>query len=121
MMHKPAVAALTLLVSAAIACSGTFPSESPPNEAGRPGEELFRSLGCVGCHVEGAGEAAPSLEGVYGAEVHLEGGETVLADEAYLRESILSSEARIVSGYQPKTWRCWPATFGRWRFWRPAA
>jgi len=45
----------------------------------------------------------------------------VLADEAYLRESILSSEARIVSGYQPKTWRCWPATFGRWRFWRPAA
>jgi cytochrome c oxidase subunit 2 len=45
--------------------------------------------------------AAPSLEGVYGSEVDLEGGETVVADEAYLRESILSPGAKIVRGYQP--------------------
>jgi cytochrome c oxidase subunit 2 len=49
--------------------------------------------------VEADRVVAPRLEGLYGDEVRLEGGETVVADEAYLRESILLPGARIVDGY----------------------
>jgi cytochrome c oxidase subunit 2 len=65
------------------------------------GEELFRSLGCAECHVQGAEIAAPSLEDLYGEMVKLDTGDTTLADEDYLRESILEPKARIVSGYNP--------------------
>ena len=34
-------------------------------------------------------------------QVTLQGGETVSADETYIRESILNSTAKIVDGYQP--------------------
>jgi cytochrome c oxidase subunit 2 len=37
---------------------------------------------------------------VFGAPVRLTTGETVKADEAYLRESILNPSAKIVAGYQ---------------------
>jgi cytochrome c oxidase subunit 2 len=33
--------------------------------------------------------------------VQLEGGRTVIADEAYIRESILLPRAKIVAGFQP--------------------
>ncbi len=65
------------------------------------GEQIFVSLGCIGCHRLDAPGIGPSLVGVYGSEQTLEGGGTALADEAYLRESILNSSAKIVAGYQP--------------------
>jgi len=49
---------------------------------------------------DGSGPA-PSLAGVYGNTVHLTNGQTVTADDAYIRESILSPAAKIVRGYQP--------------------
>lgn len=65
------------------------------------GEELFTQLGCSGCHVAGAGVRAPALAGVFGSEVRLASGETVVADEAYIRESILFPQEKIVDGYDP--------------------
>lgn len=65
------------------------------------GEQLFEQKGCVSCHGEDARVNAPSLEGVYGAEVQLANGETVTADEEYLRQSILKPQADIVAGYEP--------------------
>jgi cytochrome c oxidase subunit 2 len=38
---------------------------------------------------------------VFGANVLLADGSTVVADEAYIRESILQPKAKIVAGYQP--------------------
>jgi cytochrome c oxidase subunit 2 len=38
---------------------------------------------------------------VFGAKVLLADGSTVVADEAYLRESILQPNAKIVAGYAP--------------------
>jgi cytochrome c oxidase subunit II len=38
---------------------------------------------------------------MYGAQVLLADGSTVVADEAYIRESILQPNAKIVAGYQP--------------------
>jgi len=65
------------------------------------GEALFRSLGCSGCHTPGSSVHAPDLHGVYGHLVQLADGRTVVANEAYLRDSILLPNKDIVAGYSP--------------------
>ena len=68
-------------------------------EAGR---ELFVQFRCNSCH-QGGGTTSrgPPLENLFGRPVKLTDGTTVIADEAYLRESILKPNAKIVAGYQP--------------------
>jgi cytochrome c oxidase subunit 2 len=73
--------------------AGTAPDEAPAVSGGR----LFASLGCITCH----GVQAPSLAGLYGTDVTLADGSRMRADDAYLRESILDSGARVVQGYAP--------------------
>ncbi|MBI3405332.1 MAG: cytochrome c oxidase subunit II [Acidobacteria bacterium] len=68
-------------------------------EAG--GERLFNQLFCNTCHKAGPTQRGPSLDGVYNSKVKLETGETVTADEAYLRESILQPAAKVTAGYRP--------------------
>ncbi len=63
------------------------------------GERLFRELGCSGCHVGSSVVRAPPLEGVFGKPVPLDNGEVVMADEGYLRDSILFPAKQIVGGY----------------------
>jgi cytochrome c oxidase subunit II len=65
------------------------------------GEKLFAEKACVTCHLANGTGRAPSLNGLYDAQVLLAGGATVTADEAYIRESILQPNAKIVAGYQP--------------------
>lgn len=65
------------------------------------GEKLFAEKACNTCHVTNGTGRAPSLNGVYGANVLLADGSTVTADDAYLRESILNPQAKIVAGYAP--------------------
>ena len=64
------------------------------------GEQLFTQLACVTCHISDGTGRGPSLVGVYGSKVTLESGMTVTADETYIRESILTSQAKTVAGYQ---------------------
>ena len=45
--------------------------------------------------------AAPSLVGLYGKHVQLADGRVITADEAYIRESILQPDAKVVAGFQP--------------------
>ncbi len=65
------------------------------------GQKLFQDLACVTCHRADGEGRGPVLEGVYGSKVDLGTGESVLADDAYIRESILSPSAKVVAGYQP--------------------
>ena len=65
------------------------------------GEKLFAEKACSTCHLSNGTGRAPSLNGVYGGTVHLADGSNVTADEGYIRESILFSNAKIVAGYQP--------------------
>jgi cytochrome c oxidase subunit II len=65
------------------------------------GERLFQQFGCVTCHLASGAGQGPSLLGVYGKPVHLSNGQTVTADDAYVRESILNPGAKIVAGYKP--------------------
>ncbi|WP_347331438.1 cytochrome c oxidase subunit II [Marinimicrobium locisalis] len=65
------------------------------------GKALFRSYGCSGCHMGESSVRAPSLDGVYGRSVALANGGIIIADEAYLRDSIMRPQKHIVAGYQP--------------------
>lgn len=65
------------------------------------GEQQFATLGCVTCHREDDKGRGPSLVGVYGKPQQMANGATVIADETYLRESILNPQAKMVQGYQP--------------------
>ena len=65
------------------------------------GAKLFTKLACITCHSGAPGQLGPNLAGVYGHKVKIKGGGEVVADEAYLRESILNSQAKIVEGYLP--------------------
>jgi len=65
------------------------------------GEKLFTELGCVTCHRSDTQGRGPNLVGVFGKPVLLEDGRTVIADENYVRESILEPAAKIVKGFKP--------------------
>lgn len=65
------------------------------------GADLFRELGCSGCHEGASTVHAPRLAGLYGRPVPLQDGTFVIADEAYLRDSILRPRAQVAAGYQP--------------------
>jgi cytochrome c oxidase subunit II len=75
---------------------GAAPAVSPA----AAGEALFQAQGCVSCHAAGSGQRGPHLAGLFGSTVHFEGGGTAVADENYLRESILNPQAHLVAGYQ---------------------
>jgi cytochrome c oxidase subunit 2 len=78
--------------------SGNVSGQTPVEQ----GKDLFENkLGCASCHAGGPQQRGAKLEGIYGHEVKLVGGQTVLADDAYIRESILNPSAQIVEGFQP--------------------
>ena len=70
----------------------------PPAETGAV---LFVSRACNTCHRPDTSARAPILAGLIGRRVALQGGRSVVADEGYVRESILNPQAKIVAGYQP--------------------
>jgi cytochrome c oxidase subunit 2 len=76
---------------------GGKPEDSPM----AAGQKLFTDLVCITCHREDSQGRGPSLANLFGHQVELQGGGKVVADEAYIRESILLPQAKIVAGYQP--------------------
>ena len=73
----------------------------PPRALQETGKQLFSSLGCSTCHRSDVQGRGPNLAGIYNKPVLLEDGRTVVADENYVRESILNPTAKIVSGFKP--------------------
>jgi cytochrome c oxidase subunit II len=64
------------------------------------GRKLFLKLQCVTCHSRET-QKAPLLEDLYMKPVLLTDGRTVIADEAYLRKSILEPAADVVEPWRP--------------------
>jgi cytochrome c oxidase subunit 2 len=84
---------------AAVAAAGGGGAAGPtPAEIGA---KLFQEKACFTCHLQTPGGIAPILTHVPGSEVELASGEKVTADDAYLRESILTPLAKVVKGYPP--------------------
>jgi cytochrome c oxidase subunit II len=66
------------------------------------GQQIYATLGCVSCHgAAGEGGRGPALQGVFGKQVALTNGQNVIADEAYIRESIVNPQAKLVAGFGP--------------------
>jgi len=66
------------------------------------GKEIFQKMACSGCHSEGLktkGMYGPPFQNLYNSERHFEDGTTAVADEKYIRESILTPSAKVVKGY----------------------
>ncbi len=64
------------------------------------GRRVFAQFGCGDCHSATSGKRGPALDDLFGRRVQLASGETVLADENYIRESILNPARRLVAGYE---------------------
>lgn len=78
--------------------SGNAGGETPV----QVGKDLFENkLGCASCHAGGPQQRGAKLEGLFNTEVHLVGGGTAVADEDYIRNSILNPASQVVEGYQP--------------------
>lgn len=77
--------------------TGGLAGESPA----MAGLRLFNNLGCNNCHRSDSLQQAPNLNGVYGQPVRLANGQTVTADDAYIRESIINPQAKLVAGFNP--------------------
>lgn len=65
------------------------------------GRALFVRYGCDGCHGGRGTVRAPPLDGLFGSPVPLSDGTTVIADEAYIRDSILQPDKQVVASYAP--------------------
>ena len=74
---------------------------APEGSLASAGEKLFQDLACITCHRGDAQGRGPLLQGLFGKTVQLQSGETTIADEAYIRESILNPGAKITAGFQP--------------------
>lgn len=64
------------------------------------GEKLFQQLGCSSCHLLDRQGRCPVLRNLYGNPVQLDDGRTVIADDAYIRESIVNPNAKIVANFK---------------------
>lgn len=75
--------------------------EQPDDPQAAEGQQIYAQL-CQSCHtIDGAQATGPTWQGLFGSEVPLEGGETVTADEEYIRQSILEPNAQIHEGFAP--------------------
>jgi mono/diheme cytochrome c family protein len=67
------------------------------------GRKLSALVGCTACHstdgVTGP-KVGPTWKGLFGSQREFKGGEPAVADEAYLRESILEPTAKVVLGFE---------------------
>jgi len=76
-------------------------ANTPGPEAGRVAAQ---NMGCFACHtVDGTRLVGPTWAGLYGHEVELADGTTVVVDDEYIRRSILDPTAQVVAGFSPMT------------------
>jgi cytochrome c oxidase subunit 2 len=65
------------------------------------GQSLATQNGCLGCHtVDGSALIGPTWLGIYGSTVKLSDGSTVTVNDAYIKESILDPQAKIVADFE---------------------
>lgn len=102
---RSAAVALSLLALPAgallSACGDDGDAAAPDlSAAGERGRAVAEANGCGSCHsVDGARSMGPTWQGLAGSEVRLEGGETVVADAAYLEQAIRDPRSQVRAGF----------------------
>jgi len=65
------------------------------------GEALVAQNGCQGCHtIDGSPGTGPTWLGMVGKQEKMADGSVVTVDDAYIKESILNPQAKIVAGFE---------------------
>lgn len=76
-------------------------SEVTLSAAGKRGQAVAEANGCVSCHtIDGARSMGPTWQGLAGSKVQLEGGYTVVADDAYLTRAIRDPRVQVRAGFE---------------------
>jgi cytochrome c oxidase subunit 2 len=65
------------------------------------GQKVAETSGCFACHNFTDSSIGPTWNGLFGKTQNLANGQTVLVDEAYIKESILNPTAKLVKGFAP--------------------
>lgn len=66
------------------------------------GKRISETKGCIACHsIDGSPSVGPTWLALYAAERQLVDGTTAIADDEYLRLSIVQPEVNIPVGYPP--------------------
>ncbi|MBA3817622.1 MAG: cytochrome c oxidase subunit II [Deltaproteobacteria bacterium] len=64
------------------------------------GKRLYEKKGCTACHsIDGSARVGPSFKGTFGTEQAMADGSKVTVDENYIRESLLTPNAKTRAGY----------------------
>jgi mono/diheme cytochrome c family protein len=81
--------------------AAAFVPQPVDQAAAARGAELFQQYGCIACHSVTTTQpgVGPALVGLYGKQQRLTTGQTIIADDEYIAESISLPDAKIVSGY----------------------
>lgn len=75
-------------------------ADAPVAVSAEAGQAIATATGCLACHTtDGSVTVGPSWGGLFGSTEEIEGGESVVVDAAYLRDSIVNPGARIVAGF----------------------
>src|SRR5471030_1031934 len=94
--HDRMAANLRVVDMATFQAKQSAPSP-PPSD---PVYRLLETKECMTCHsIDGSEGIGPTFKGIFGRTTKLTNGSTVAADEAYLRESIVKPEAKIVATF----------------------
>jgi cytochrome c oxidase subunit 2 len=87
----------------AVALLGSCAADDDPgnlSQAALDGRSVVRSKGCAACHgSDGDGGVGPPFVGLFGSDVQIQGGATVVADRDYLVEAIVDPNAQLVESY----------------------
>lgn len=77
------------------------PYKSIPNPVER-GQVFAKQNGCLGCHsIDGKAGTGPTWQNLFGNQRTFIDGGSAVADENYIRDSILYPQKHVVSGYGP--------------------
>jgi cytochrome c oxidase subunit II len=74
---------------------------APEGSLASMGEKYFHQFGCANCHHFSNQGRCPDLRNLYMRPVQISTGETVTADDSYIRQSIYDPNAKIVYGFHP--------------------
>ena len=99
-MEKPVVVSSQAEFDAWMADQLVLAEEASQTPEGR-GQALVAANGCAACHsINGAAGIGPTWFSLFEHEVELVDGSIIVADEAYLTESIKAPQAKIVHGFE---------------------
>ncbi|HEU5113584.1 MAG TPA: cytochrome c [Acidimicrobiia bacterium] len=102
---------ITLLLGAGLWLFSGRPLSAEPTDSSSPvsfdseaaarGEALAAATGCLACHnIDETAGTGPGWGGLAGSEVTLVSGETIVADDAYLFNSIVDPVSQVVAGFE---------------------